>query len=362
MAIEIGISQDGDWAISDHGTMTLVGNDSYVMQKIMMLIRTEPGDMTYNPVQGFAMANYLSMPNKQATADALISDLHSAITSLPDLQGYDVNIDAFPTAMDMMTLTIDVISPDGTSNRMSQDLSFGAGAASRFGYTITDHTPYDSTTSRPMIEIFVLDAPSRTVELAHRPLNSFVRIFDDPDTIEFSGNTLVGSSTTLSGHVTTPTSLQYDLSGNPFSGATPSTSFIATTDTSGNFVLNTVSVDGIFTACTIVDSIPSFSDFMFNNSPSSAAIYVSGNLIVETPDLNVSKATMTSLVPVTDFDLVMTYPDALAEAVSVTNSVVELNKNSVAFGGRSTYRWFVQLPVTLAAGRYAAVYNTFDYR
>lgn len=362
MAIEIGLTQQGDWSITEQGTMSLVGNESYVLQRIMMLMRTEPGDMTFNPIAGFYMTSYLSLPNNQTTADKLISDLHAACLAIPDMQGYDVQIDAYPTSMDQMTLIVDVISPDGAPYRLSQNLSFSSSSPSRFGFTITDHTPYDSNTSKPIIELVVLSSPTNVIELAHQPLNSFIRIFDNPYALEVSGNTVNGSSTSLSGHVTTYVGLQYDASGNPFSGSIPSNTFMAEINASGNFIFNSIDNNGIFHECSVVDSSPSFADYMFNNSPTYAAIYFSGTLVAETPDVSVQKSSLTSSVMVNDFDLIMTYPNAVAEAVAVSSSVMELNKNSVSFGGRSTYRWYAQFPIPIAAGTYAVVYNTFDYR
>lgn len=361
--IEVGLTTDGDWNITQDGTMTVVGGIDYILQKIWVLLRTVPGDYIYNSVNGFDMSKYLSLPNIQSTIDLLKADMHRAIMNIPNIAGHDVLIDAFPTAMDQVKLTIDILSPEGDSVRLNTNLSFSAAAKECFGFSIVNHTPYSTGTSKPILELVTISESSTTLELAHQPINSFVQVYDHPENLELSGNTVLGSSLIeLSLHVTTPLTLQYDLSGNPFSGNQIASEFIADTNASGDFILYSV-VNDTFRECTIVDSNPSLSNYIFTNNPAYASITFSGNIVAETPDdLTVQKATIQSIYNVNDFDLNLQYTTALAIANSTSSTVMELNKSSISYSGRSSYRWFATFPVLLLPGTYAVVYNTFDYR
>jgi len=365
--IEVGMTTEGDWSISSDGSLKLVANEKLLLQQISLLLKTTPGDYATRPLFGFDMSEYLSLPNTAETAGKLEAALQESINALHAAATYDIAVDVTPIAKDQIMVQIEVTGDDNNVASLQQIMSFNAQGSNRFGYTISEHMPFDETSARAVVELIQVDVPSIEVELATIPMNPHIMFFQNDGSYSIvhdpiSGD-IIGNDTYIevSGHIETPLGLLYDYSGIPYSGHLPATEFITEMDNSGEFVVSAF-INGTYQKCEFTAATPHMSGYIFYQTPESAAIYVSGSLVEETPELTVNNGMIQTTNQVNVFDIRMRYTKAVMHAIGIRNEGVTLSNDSIAFMARSGYRWYARLPRTLQPGTYLAVYNTYGYR
>lgn len=104
--IDIDMTLDGDINLNGNGDVKLSTPQDSLSQEILFRVKTERGDYVPQRNAGAGLSRYQGEPNIQPTLDAIVEDVHTALTIDGFIPGSLLFVDAVPISINEVALFI----------------------------------------------------------------------------------------------------------------------------------------------------------------------------------------------------------------------------------------------------------------